>query len=365
MYRESGAAVRDYFKRIPFRIHLSFDLWSSPNHRSYLGIVGHWVTAEGILHSATLGFHRFHGPHSGYNIAQTLLQVLDKLEIAGKIGYITTDNATNNNSALTELGKMLEQRNIVFNPETSRIRCFGDIINLVVKGFLWGSDWEAFETNTAYNTDIAKEGALLQAWRKKGPMGKLHNIGIWILRTPQRRDRFAQNVRLARGREYTGPLIPLVGNVTRRSSDADALERAFELRDILEGFIGTAITEERSAKARRLPQTLSTELDIVDHDLTDPDLITSDELTRDDWDDLATILQILKPFRRLTLQLQGTGTKTDHANGYLARVLPAMDDLLAHLEDAKHTYSDTTVHSTHLLTSINHAWGILDKYVLL
>jgi len=41
-----------------------------------------------------------------------------------------------------------------------------------------------------------------------------------------------------------------------------------------------------------------------------------------------------------------------------------MDDLLAHLEDAKQTYSDTTVHSTHLLTSINHAWGILDKYVL-
>ena len=133
------------------------------------------------------------------------------------------------------------------------------------------------------------------------------------------------------------------------------------MRDILEGFIGTAIIEERRAKARRLPQTSSTELDIVDHDLTDPDLITSDELTRHDWDDLATILQILKAFRRLTLQLQGTGTKTDHANGYLARVLPAIDDLLAHLEDAKHIYSDTTVHSTHLLTSINHAWGIVDK----
>ena len=165
-----------------------FDLWSSPNHRSYLGFVGHWVTAEDILHSATLGFYRFLGPCSGYNIVQTLLLVLDNLEIAGKIGDITTDNATNNDSALTELGKMLEKRNIVFNPETSRIRCFGHIINLVVKGFLWGSDWEAFETNTAYNTDIGKQGALLQSWRKKGLMGKLHNIGTWILRTPQRRD---------------------------------------------------------------------------------------------------------------------------------------------------------------------------------
>jgi len=90
-------------------------------------------------------------------------------------------------------------------------------------------------------------------------------------------------------------------NTTRWSSDADALERAFELRDILEGFIGTAITEERKAKACRIPQIGSSDIDLY---LIDPDLITSDELTRDDWDDLATILQILKPFCRLTLQLQ-------------------------------------------------------------
>ena len=82
-----------------------------------------------------------------------------------------------------------------------------------------------------------------------------------------------------------------MGNVTRWPSDADALERPFEWRDILEGFIGTAITEERKAKARRMPQIGSSEFDIVDPDLIDPDLITSDELTRDDWDDLATILQ--------------------------------------------------------------------------
>jgi len=146
------------------------------------------VTAQGVLHSATLGFHRFHGPHSGYNIAQVLLQVLDNLEIPEKIGYIITDNATNNDSALAELGKMLEKRSIVFNPETSWIRCFGYVINLVVKGFLWGSNWEAFKTNIAHNIDILKEGERLQTWRKKGPMGKLHNIGIWILRTRQRRN---------------------------------------------------------------------------------------------------------------------------------------------------------------------------------
>ena len=257
---------------------------------------------------------------------------------------------------------MLGKRNIQFNPESSRLRCFGHIINLVVIGFLWGSDWGAFEINVAHDTDIEKESLLLKSWRKKGPMGKLHNIGTWILRTPQRRDKFSYKVQLAREREYTGPLIPLVGNVTRWSSDADALERAFELRDILDGFIGTAVTEERKTKSRRTAQYLHSDSDTIDYDLDNPDLITSDELTRDDWDDLATILQILKPFLRLTLHLQGTGTQKNHSNGYLARVLPAMDDLLAHLEEAKQTYSDTSIHSSHLLTSINHAWAILDKY---
>jgi len=202
------------------------------------------VTELGVLHSATLGFERFYGPHSGRNIAQSFLRVLDKYKIDTKVGYVTTDNASNNDTALVELGAMLQERNIHFDLITSRVRCFGHIINLVVKGFLWGSDWEAFEANIAYNTDIAKELHLLKSWRKKGPMGKLHNIGIWILRTPQHCDHFSQRVRLARGQEYTGPLISLIGNITRWSRDADALEQAFELRDILDGFVRSAVTEE-------------------------------------------------------------------------------------------------------------------------
>jgi len=141
------------------------------------------VTELGVLQSATHWFERFYGPHSGRNIAQASLGVLDMYEIDTKVGYVTTDNASNNDTALVEFGARLQERNIHFDLITSLVRCFGHIINLVVKGFLWGSDWEAFEANIAYNTDIAKESHLLESWRKKGPMGKLHNIGIWILHT--------------------------------------------------------------------------------------------------------------------------------------------------------------------------------------
>jgi hypothetical protein len=38
----------------------------------------------------------------------------------------------------------------------------------------------------------------LATWRKKGPVGKLHNIVIWIRRTPQRRQTF-RNIEMKEG----------------------------------------------------------------------------------------------------------------------------------------------------------------------
>jgi len=157
----------------------------SPLFSEYCRPLGY---GEQYLVSATLGFRRFFGSHSGANIAETVIKVLDTYQITSKLGYITTDNATNNDSTLVKLSKLLALRNIPFKLEIMRVRCFGHIINLVVKGFLWGSDWEAFEkeVNQAEEYTMENEKQALKAWRTKGAMGKLHNIGTWILRTPQR-----------------------------------------------------------------------------------------------------------------------------------------------------------------------------------
>jgi len=123
--------------------------------------------------------------------------------------------------------------------------------------------------------------------------------------------------------------------------------------------------EERQIKGRRgiadtghLPTSRPT-----DHPFLEQ--ITLDELSLDDRVDLMAILFILKPIQALTLELQGMGSKKDYSNGYLARVLPAMDELLAHLDSAKITYLDTSIYSIYLPTSINHGWSVLDKYDLL
>jgi len=70
-------------------------------------------------------------------------------------------------------------------------------------------------------------------------------------------------------------------------------------------------------------------------------------------------MQFLQPFRKWQLMLQGYETQ-----GALYNVLPAMDELLLHMEDRKATYSalphDSLCH--YMITAINNAWALLDKY---
>ena len=174
-------------------VHFTFDLWTSPNHRAFLGVVGHWVDECGSLHGVLLGLRRFIGSHSGANQASHFWEVVKDFAITHHIGYFTLDNASNNDTALEEISLRLSYLNISFNPVKHRLRCFGHVINLVVKAFLWGNDAEAFEYELAgYEVDQQMEE--VRQWRKRGPMGKLHNICVWICRTPQRRDSFEEKV---------------------------------------------------------------------------------------------------------------------------------------------------------------------------
>jgi hypothetical protein len=76
-------------------------------------------------------------------------------------------------------------------------------------------------------------------------------------------------------------------------------------------------------------------------------------------------LSILSPFKWWAAHLQGLSTNTTQANVYLAEVIPAMDELVKHLNHAKQNYSDPYLSSGHLLSSINLAWGVLDRYYIM
>ena len=133
---------------------------------------------------------RFRGRHTGENQARHFWEVVETYNLQDKIGHFTLDNASNNNTAMRCIQTYLRNHSpeIPFNPVTRRLRCFGHVINLVVKAFLWREDPEAFEIEVTNYQTLEKEQEELLAWRKKGPCGKLHNLLVYVTRSPQRRD---------------------------------------------------------------------------------------------------------------------------------------------------------------------------------
>lgn len=141
---------------------------------------------------------RVQGSHSGENIAVVVSNILEEFAISQKIGFFVTDNATNNDTAVAAICSTLRLKG---SPCRRRLRCLGHIVNLAAKSFLF--DDEA-ALQRAFNFDIEKVKGLkievkhalevLAFWRRRGSVGKLHNLIIWIRRTSQRREAF---IRLA------------------------------------------------------------------------------------------------------------------------------------------------------------------------
>ena len=325
-------------------MHFTFDLWTSPNHHAFLGVVGHWVDNGGTLHSTVLGLQRFRGRHTGENQAIHFWEVATRYKLVDKIGYFTLDNATNNDSALRFIKNYLGEIGILFDPVSRRLRCFGHVLNLVVKAFLWGEDAETFEAEIITRQDLDREVEKLQAWRRKGPLGKLHNIITWICRTPQRWDRFEEKVRQNQEVGAVKALSLIHGNDTRWGGDYDSITRAFDLRESIEEFVSAAIRLNEDGE----------------RDTSLPHALLHDELMSEDWDILGDIMDILQPFRKWQLMLQG------HQHyGQPHDILPAMDKLLTYLEDSRQGFeiSERRNATKHIRTSLNTAWSLLNKYL--
>ena len=82
---------------------LCLDNWTSLNQKAYLGITIHWINAKDwTLQSYILRLENLHKQHSGENLYTSLLQILKEYNIQNNIFSITRDNASNNNTLISE-----------------------------------------------------------------------------------------------------------------------------------------------------------------------------------------------------------------------------------------------------------------------
>lgn len=163
-------------------MHFSFDIWTSSNSLAITGVFVHFIDHAGKIWNFLLGLPQHHDAHGGYNIAETIGATISYWGLQSKSVYFTCDNATNNDTCLQWLG-----HEFGFESEARRIRCVSHVLNLVAKAVLIGTsevDVDVFEKEL---DSMAKdERKALMAWRKRGPVGRLHNIVVFISRSTQR-----------------------------------------------------------------------------------------------------------------------------------------------------------------------------------
>ncbi len=78
-------------------IHISLDIWTSPNRHLLLAICAHYTTYLLKRQKALLALRTVAG-HSGQNQFNILLPVLQDYGVVRKLGAIIADNASPNNT---------------------------------------------------------------------------------------------------------------------------------------------------------------------------------------------------------------------------------------------------------------------------
>ncbi|KDQ60303.1 hypothetical protein JAAARDRAFT_191695 [Jaapia argillacea MUCL 33604] len=116
-----------------------WDLWSQDKTSTpFLGLVGQWISVNGSnwkLECKVLGFHKISGAHDSQNLGKYFIKLTDCVGITSKslhkLGYVTCDNATNNDTAAAKVSSIFQCRGVhEWNNIESKLGCLAHIINL-------------------------------------------------------------------------------------------------------------------------------------------------------------------------------------------------------------------------------------------
>ncbi len=183
---QEGRKQKAYLSEVILRqarssVNISFDLWTSSSNSAYVDVICHFIDVNKQLKTLLLAVHYIQGDHSGKNQAKSILPVLDEYSLKEKLGYFIMDNASSNDTCVTEIVETLRPD---LNADNQRHRYIGYIINLIAKVILFGNKSETFEADVAVAEDVRHSEGAMRLWRKQRAIGKLHNLVQFIQASP-------------------------------------------------------------------------------------------------------------------------------------------------------------------------------------
>lgn len=186
-FEQRKRKMRHELRAARSNIHISFDLWTSPNCYAIMAIVAHYIDSSGARKANLIALRSLDGEHTGENMAALLLNVFREYKIGGRIGFFILDNASANDTCVDLVLRRLYPKMNAKQRLRRRLRCLGHVINLSAQAFLLGKQSQ----ETLGQLELANLRhdfeAIAKVWREQGALGRLHNIVRYIRMTPQRR----------------------------------------------------------------------------------------------------------------------------------------------------------------------------------
>ncbi|KAF6805452.1 transposase-like protein [Colletotrichum musicola] len=334
IFKAKRATVREGIHRGLTKVHISFDLWTSPNGHAITALHAHYLDHNKQQSQQLIALRIQLGAHSGDNLALTLESVIRQWCLTSRLGTIVSDNASNNDTCVRSLFGSLYPHFTGHDILHRRLRCYGHILNLVGKAFLHGVDQEAFEqeSDNLLNNNRIRED--LEFWRTRGSVGKLRNIVKFIRSSPQRSQTFQELSKESEDdegftifEESPRELQLMLSNETRWNSIYLIINRAILKRQQIDGFI----------RHNQLERSVDNRIPI------------EDILNNDEWLLLVELKDILEPLYLQTMRCQGWGKGDGH--GRLWEIMAGIEYLIDKLEDWKRLFSDPTEEEIDLTAS--------------
>ncbi|OWT43020.1 restless-like transposase [Pochonia chlamydosporia 170] len=343
-------------------LHISFDGWTSRNKLALYGIACFFRDEKDRPCKIIIGVPEAHR-HFGSTIGGEVLDVLHALGVSReKIGYFTLDNAENNDTAMEVIGAELG-----FNGRLRRGRCMGHTINLSAKALLFGRNTDAFEQQLSGAEALSD--AEYARWRRKGPVGKLHNIVvdvrvthrlIYLFKEVQREEIDRATTLKLRSKK---PLKLIIDNDTRWLSQLYMIRRALRLKTSIKLLLVRYKAQwEDENRSRKTGQVTQAKLAKKPRILRD-----ENQLTDRDWEVLYHLEAILTVFETVVKTLEGDGHIRKRRQGWTGSygnvwdVVLGYELLLNTLEEYKELAAGFP-DAEYLRIGINLAWDKLDEY---
>ncbi|KAJ6034170.1 hypothetical protein N7460_009987 [Penicillium canescens] len=191
-----------------------------------MAITGYFLDQEWEYREVLLGFEPLSGTHSGVNLGEVVLQILQKHQITNRVLAVTTDNASNNKTLVTAVNDSIRELQLRTDSTIIQVPCLAHVIQLSLVELL-GKIKASPKNENAESEWSDDRVRLLRARQQKrdiaDTLNKVRGLAVFINGSPQRKEAF---LNLKSNRQK---LVPIQDVCTRWNSTFLMLRRAKRL----------------------------------------------------------------------------------------------------------------------------------------